>query len=146
MPNSYAKKLTKNDAGETGGHQAGIVVPKADLELINFFPFLNPEEFNPDAWLNCIDPEGMVWEMRYIYYNGKSFKPPKNTRNEYRITHMTRFFSKWGAESGDGVIFTKTNKENSFQIRIIKPSDIKEDKSTYGSNKPIVLRGWSRVF
>ena len=146
MSNSYAKNLTKNDVGETGGHQAGIAVPKADLDLINFFPFLNPEEFNPDSWLNCTDPDGVEWKMRYIYYNGKSFKPPKSTRNEYRITHMTKFFSKWGAESGDDLIFTKTNKENSFQIRIKKQNEIKENMSTYESNKPIVLRGWSRVF
>ena len=146
MSNSYAKNLTKNDVGETGGHQAGIAVPKADLDLINFFPFLNPEEFNPDSWLNCTDPDGVEWKMRYIYYNGKRFNPPKSTRNEYRITHMTKFFSKWGAKSGDDVIFTKTSKKNSFQIRIKKQSNIKENMSTYESNKPIVLRGWSRVF
>lgn len=146
MLNSYAKNLTKNDVGETGGHQAGIAVPTADVELINFFPFLDPNEFNPDSWLNCIDPDGEEWKMRYIYYNGKRFKPPKSTRNEYRITHMTKFFSKWDAESGDDVIFTKTNTDDSFQICLNKHSDIKESMGAYKTNKPIVLRGWSRVF
>ena len=146
MSNSYAKVLTKNDTGETGGHQAGIAVPRANKELLSFFPLLNSEEFNPDSWLYCTDSDGEEWNMRYIYYNGKKFTPPKSTRNEYRITHMTKFFSKWGAKSGDSVIFTRTGKEDSFQISIEKGSEnsVNESKAEY--NKPIVLRGWSRVY
>jgi len=33
----YAKLLSANDTGETGGHQAGILVPKSDAELLAFF-------------------------------------------------------------------------------------------------------------
>ena len=59
---------------------------------------------------------------------------------------MTKFFSKWGAKSGDSVIFTRTGKEDSFQISIEKGSEnsVNESKAEY--NKPIVLRGWSRVY
>ena len=146
MSKSYAKILTKNDVGETGGHQAGITVPKADLELISFFPFLNPEEFNPDSWLYCTDADSEVWKMRYIYYNGKSFEPPKNTRNEYRITHMTKFFSKWGAKTGDHIVLTKGSKENAFQISINGEDKHSGEMRISENSGPIILRGWSRVY
>ncbi len=146
MSNSYAKALTKNDTGETGGHQAGIAIPRANLELLSFFPLLSSEEFNPDSWLYCTDSDGKEWKMRYVYYNGKTFTPPKSTRNEYRITHMTKFFSKWGAKTGDAVIFTKTSKENAFQISIKKGNKGHVNESKTEHNKPIVLKGWSRVY
>ena len=121
MNTSYEKILTKNDTGETGAHQAGIAVPKKNQALLDFFPPLDQEQFNPDTWIVCTDPDGVQWEMRYIYYNGKTFSPAKSTRNEYRITHMTKFFSRWGAKSGDSVVFTSTDTPNIFKIRI-KPS------------------------
>lgn len=145
MTKSYAKVLTKNDTGETGGHQAGIVVPKANQELLSFFPLLEPEEFNPDSWLYCTDSDGEVWKMRYIYYNGKTHTPPKSTRNEFRITHMTKFFAKWGAKAGDSVVFIKANNDNSFEINIKSENTVHEVLIEY-NNKPIVLKGWSRVY
>ena len=146
MSGSFAKVLTKNDTGETGGHQAGIAVPKANTELLSFFPFLNPREFNPDSWLYCTDIDGQEWEMRYIYYNGKAFDPPKSTRNEYRITHMTKFFTKWRAKTGDAVVFSKTSRENHFQISIKPESGSRENMDKTEDNNVIVLRGWSRVY
>ena len=146
MSDTYAKVLSKNDIGETGGHQAGITVPKKDADLLSFFPFLNPEEFNPDAWLSCIDQDGDEWEMRYVYYNGKTFSPKKSTRNEYRITHMTKFFSKWGAKTGDVVMFTKKSKENSFQISMKSENDSFGKNYISENNQPIVLRGWAKVY
>lgn len=146
MLKKYVKILTKNDIGETGGHQAGITVPKSDTDLLSFFPFLNPDEFNPDTWLSCIDQDGEEWEMRYVYYNGKTFSPKKSTRNEYRITHMTKFFSKWGVKTGDVVMFTKNSKENSFQILIKSENDSCGGHDISENNQPIVLRGWARVY
>ena len=146
MNTSYKKILTKNDTGETGGHQAGIVVPRKNQELINFFPSLDLEKFNPDTWIVCIDPDGDQWEMRYIYYNGKSFSPPKSTRNEYRITYMTKFFSKWGARSGDSVVFTSTEKRNVFRIRIQPFEELAEVSTSTGTPKTVVLKGWRPVF
>lgn len=143
---SYEKILTKNDTGETGGHQAGIAVPRKDQKLVNFFPPLELADFNPDAWITCIDPDGDNWEMRYIYYNGKTFSPPKSTRNEYRITYMTKFFSKWGAKSGDSVVFTSTDKTNVFKIRIKSNEEYPSPSATSDNEKPVVLRGWRPVF
>ncbi len=146
MNKSYEKILTKNDTGETGGHQAGIVVPKKNQELLNFFPFLDLGEFNPDAWLVCTDPDGEQWQMRYIYYNGKTFEPPKSTRNEYRITYMTKFFSKWRAKSGDSVVFTVTERRNDFKIRIKRSEERIEDTNDLGATRTVILKGWRPVF
>lgn len=146
MNTSYEKILTKNDTGETGGHQAGIVVPKTNQELIKFFPALDLDDFNPDSWIVCIDPDGEQWEMRYIYYNGKTFTPQKSTRNEYRITYMTKFFYKWGARSGDSVEFTSTDRTNVFKIRVKTGEESLETSSTSGNPKLVVLKGWRPVY
>lgn len=143
---SYAKLLTKNDTGETGGHQAGIAIPKTDQQLLSFFPQLIATAFNPDAQLFCKDPDGEVWEMRYIYYNGKTFSPPRSTRNEYRITHMTKFFAKWDAKAGDRVVFEATGNPFKFNIRIEKAATQIQDKAATSAKKPVVLRGWTKVY
>ncbi len=41
MNKTISKKLSANDLGLTGSHQAGILVPKS-TELQNFFPKLDP--------------------------------------------------------------------------------------------------------
>lgn len=146
MNKSIEKTLTKNDTGETGGHQAGIVVPRSNLELIEFFPPFDLSEFNPDTWITCIDPNGDHWDMRYVYYNGKTFTPPKSTRNEYRITHMTKYFSKWGAKCGDSVVFSSTKNSTIFNIRIKIQGELVEVRNSSVNSKPVVLRGWRTVF
>lgn len=146
MSKSYEKLLTKNDTGETGAHQAGILVPKSDKDLILFFPELDKGTFNPDCWINCIDEDGETWKFRYIYYNGKSLSPPQSTRNEYRITHMTKYFSKWGASSGDSVLFTSTTKENTFRISIKKSEEQSLTDNEKDAPATVVLKGWRPVY
>ena len=145
MSTTYEKILTRNDTGETGGHQAGIAVPKKNQKLLDFFPSLDGKQFNPDAWIVCIDPDEVQWNMRYIYYNGKTFSPPKSTRNEYRITHMTKLFSRWGAQSGDSVVFSSTDNPDVFKVRIKHYKNFKEESAT-ASRKPVVLKGWKLVY
>ena len=139
MSESHTKILTRNDTGETGSHQGGIAVPKTHRELINFFPRLDVKQFNPESWIYCTDQDGERWKLRYIYYNGKSFTPSKSTRNEYRITQMTRLFGKWNAKGGDSIVFTSTTKKNEYKVEIKKLKD--NETSTV-----IVLKGWSHIF
>lgn len=146
MKKSYEKVLTKNDTGETGGHQAGIVVPKKNAELLEFFPSLNVDEFNPDTWIICEDPDGEHWKLRYVYYNGKTFSPVKSSRNEYRITHMTKFFVKWGATSGDSVLFSHSVQPNHYKIRIKHRDQEAENTNSVRESKPVVLKGWRSVY
>jgi len=43
--NAIKKVLSANDSGETGGHQAGILIPK-NQDILSFFPVLGNSEKN----------------------------------------------------------------------------------------------------
>ena len=142
--NSYKKVLTKNDTGETGGHQGGITIPKKNSDLLNFFPQLDKKKFNPEEWITCVDPDGNEWDMRYVYYNGKTFTPRLSTRNEYRITYMTKFFKKWNAKSQDFIVFEETKGRNRYLLSIERNEAF--NPKFPQSPKLIVLKGWSKVY
>lgn len=97
------KVLSANDTGETGAHQAGILVPK-DPALLAFFPKLDASFYNPRAHLNFVDEAGTFWEFAFIYYNNALFD---GTRNEYRLTRMTKYIRQAGLAVGDEVILSK---------------------------------------
>lgn len=97
------KVLSANDTGETGGHQAGILVPK-EPRILGFFPSLNAHIKNPRAVLDIFDDTGHEWSFSFIYYNNRFFG---GTRNEYRITGMTAFFREFNLRAGDTLIFRR---------------------------------------
>lgn len=98
-PNAITKVLSMNDTGETGGHQAGILVPKGG-EVLQFFPDLGCTEKNPRVALYFTDEAGKEWKLNFIYYNNKFFDQ-KGTRNEYRLTGLTAYFRENGLKAGD---------------------------------------------
>lgn len=102
-PQTIRKTLSPNDAGETGGHQAGILIPK-EPRILSFFPVLDVEERNPRCHLLFEDPVGEVWELAYIYYNNRRFG---GTRNEYRLTRLTRYIRQAMLGSGDEIILRR---------------------------------------
>jgi len=104
------KILTQNDTGETGAHQAGILVPKA-YEILGFFPKLDQKTKNPRVSITFIDNAGDKWIFNFIYYNNKFFG---GTRNEYRLTGMTRYFKSKNLKAGDEIHFSTF--ENSYYI------------------------------
>jgi hypothetical protein len=97
------KVLSPNDTGETGGHQAGILIPK-DKQILSFFPRLNSTLKNPRTSLDFLDETGKEWTFSFIYYNNKYFG---GTRNEYRITGMTAFFREFNLKAGDSIILKR---------------------------------------
>ena len=98
------KTLSANDVGETGGHQAGILVPK-DREILSFFPALNPDEKNPRVTLVFREGDGITrWDFNFIYYNNRLFG---GTRNEYRLTCMTKYLRARNACVGDLVVLSR---------------------------------------
>ena len=99
---SISKVLTPNDTGETGGHQAGIVIPRSS-EILSFFPELNREEKNPRAAMSFLDDSGKTWKLQFIYYNNRFFG---GTRNEYRLTGLTAYIRENRLRSGDTIILT----------------------------------------
>lgn len=99
-----SKTLSPNDIGETGGHQAGILVPKSP-EILGFFPRLDPCERNPRVHLVFCEDDGLTrWEFAFIYYNNALHG---GTRNEYRLTRMTRYLRNKNAGVGDEVVLTR---------------------------------------
>jgi hypothetical protein len=99
------KILSANDIGKTGGHQAGILVPK-NPAILGFFPYLDSARKNPRTMLDMIDDTGHEWTFNFIYYNNRLFG---GTRNEYRLTRMTPFFREFSLRVGDSVIFRRVS-------------------------------------
>jgi hypothetical protein len=98
------KTLSANDVGETGAHQAGILVPK-ERDILSFFPSLNPKEKNPRVTLVFREGDGITrWDFNFIYYNNKYFG---GTRNEFRLTCMTKYLKARSAGVGDLVVLSK---------------------------------------
>lgn len=135
---TFKKTLSANDTGESGGHQAGILVPKGDADLLAFLPALGNSEKNPRAWIECTDPDGRTWDFCFIYYNNKHHDPG-GTRDEYRITHMTKFLRSFGATKGDSVQISGTPRSSQYTISLEK-----EEVEGELENR-VVLQGWRRV-
>jgi hypothetical protein len=98
-PHRIGKVLSANDLGLTGAHQAGMLIPKQGPALA-FFPVLDGRLKNPRVPLTLHDAEGGRWQLTFIYYNG-------GTRNEYRLTGMTRFLRQSGLRPGDELVLLR---------------------------------------
>ncbi len=133
MTRTIFKLLTKNDLGLTGSHQAGLCVPK-ELANGDFFPKLDPAEFNPRMELLFWFRETPKY-FNYIYYNNKIFN--YGTRNEYRLTKMTQFLREIGATVGDSLKFTYIEHEDKYTIDIIRKDTTVFD--TLNEDKPLVI-------
>ncbi len=145
-PESFAKVLSANDTGATGGHQAGILVPKGDPALLAFFPPLDAAVQNPDAWVEAEDDDGRVWKLRYIYYNNK-LHAENGTRNEYRLTHLTKYLREAGAKVGDSLVFTATKSPGRYRIVVAPAEPAAATAALAQPTLPGVIRlsGWRRV-
>lgn len=132
---AFEKVLSRNDTGENGSHQAGILVPKGDKDLLSFFPLLDPSIKNPDALVDCTDEDGRKWRFRYVYYNNRLHEP-EGTRNEYRITHMTKYLRAVGATAGQAIVF-KAMENKTYHISV--------PLCPVGKLGIVKLCGWRRV-
>ena len=141
MIQSISKKLSSNDVGDTGSKQAGILVPK-EQGILSLFPNLGNSTKNPRATIVVREVDGSArWEFKFIYYNGRLFG---GTRNEYRLTCMTKYLRSIGAKDGDELVFTKDHN-GSIQIEYLRASNnIKLDDSgilVLGSGWKIIKKG-----
>ncbi|HGM6823643.1 TPA: EcoRII N-terminal effector-binding domain-containing protein [Serratia marcescens] len=147
MKKTFSKSLSANDVGATGAHQAGILVPKSDSELLAFFPSLDPSIKNPDAWIECVDEDGIGRKFRFVYYNNK-LHDPTGTRNEYRITYMTRYFREIGAKEGDILEISRDVTSLIYSIRIKNKSEETVKLTVMNDESPVRIKitsGWRRV-
>ena len=139
-----SKVLSPNDVGETLAHQAGILVPKSE-GILDFFPDLGNTTKNPRCVLHFTDEFGSDWKLTFIYYNNKFFG---GTRNEYRLTGLTRFYRESGLESGDTLILHRT-EDGDYRISYKRSSKanviISTDKEGKTIKKLIVSDSWKII-
>jgi len=107
---AISKMLSRNDTSETGGHQGGILIPKQE-ELLSFFPPLTNDDLNPRRSLTFYDSTGNKWVFSIIHYNNRLFG---GTRNEYRLTGMTKFMRSVNAKAGDVLMLTRNTEGQYF--------------------------------
>jgi hypothetical protein len=132
------KKLSPNDVGTTGTHQAGILVPKEPC-VLKFFPTLDGSTLNPRANLTLHDKSDATrWKFNFIYYNNKKFG---GTRNEYRLTCMTQYLRAINAKAGDEIIFSR-DENFSYQLELVR-SAISIDNSD--EDVLVLSGGWKVV-
>lgn len=142
---TFIKTLSANDVGTTGGHMGGILVPKGDGELLAFLPRLDPSVLNPSAWIDCQTPDGNTLRLRFVYYNNR-MHAPNGTRNEYRITYLTKFLRDDNAKEGDAFEIARDDKEENYRIRVIAREQVAEDrKEEDGPVRIKLTSGWRRV-
>jgi hypothetical protein len=129
-PHRIGKVLSANDLGLTGAHQAGMLIPKQGPALA-FFPLLDGRLKNPRIRLTFHDAEGGRWELTFIYYNG-------GTRNEYRLTGMTRFLRESGLRPGDELVL---RRDEAGRLLI----EVKTDKTGWTEGEVLKLGSSWRV-
>lgn len=130
---SISKILTANDIGGTGAHQAGMHIPKVD-DILSFFPSLNPIEKNPRHVLFFYDDNNVKWEFAFIYYNNKFFG---GTRNEYRLTRMTKYFKSSNLKEGDELILIQ-NTNGQYQLKLNRNSALINGKLKLSTDWKII--------
>jgi Restriction endonuclease EcoRII, N-terminal len=140
---TFRKTLSANDVGTTGGHMGGILIPKGEGKLLAFLPPLDGTLLNPSAWIFCNTEDGRNLRLRYVYYNNK-MHVPTGTRNEYRITHMTKYLREAGASEGDIFQISRDESESAYDICVIKAATAKAQPEEDGPVR-IKLSGWRQV-
>ena len=99
------KVLSRNDTGETGGHQSGISIPKS-VATSSIFPQMTKRILNPRREVTFIDEGGSEWILQYIYYNDKYHGKPKNKcHDEFRLTYTQAYIKEHDIKSGDQIWF-----------------------------------------
>ena len=133
MSQIVSKRLTKNDLGLTGGHQGGICVP-FEIARLGFFPVLDSKEYNPRTEV-VMEYNGKLLHFKYIHYNSRLHG--SGTRNEYRLSGMTRFFKENNCAEGDLLEFSLNDGKYSIDI---KRRNIDDEKDVFDPDKPLVIR------
>lgn len=112
----FAKSLSPNDTGLTGGHQCGIYIPKQSVKLIFDEPFERGE--NHERFAQILWNDEITTDSRFIYYGS-------GTRNEYRITRFGRGFDLLKPDhTGDVVVLCKDADDRYFAYTLSTDDDI----------------------
>ena len=139
------KRLTANDLGVAGSHQAGFVVPR---DLVAYLPSLDEDSPNPDAWIHVSCPQlDDGWRWRFIHYNNRLFTPT-GTRDEYRITRATEFLRASNAMVNDVVRMTRKG-EFEYTVELVRscarPPEAPGSRWSSGNPGTGVWSGYDRL-
>jgi len=117
---AFFKFISANDSGETGGHQAGILIPKPAVPVI--FPGVFPKGTNESYYSEIIWEDGFVTRSRFIYYG-------QGTRDEYRVTNFGREFDYSARiETGNLFVLIRNSPDYSnFSAFILKDEESMEE-------------------
>lgn len=122
-PYAISKTLSANDLGETGGHQAGILVPK-ESNILAYFPSLHASVKNPRLELSFYEEDDVTkWNFFFIYYNNKFFN---GTRNEYRLTWMTKYLRAKNVKVGD-IVELSVNEDGRRYVKVVRKNPVNMD-------------------
>lgn len=121
---AYSKFITANDAGVTGGHQAGLYMHKNSWLLFFDEPGVRGE--NKDINIKIKWQNDFETESRFTYYG-------QGSRNEYRLTRFGRGFPFLKDENvGDLLIIAKVEDKYYEAFVISSDEDIEEFFNTFG--------------
>ncbi|MDC6386277.1 hypothetical protein D2V93_17945 [Flagellimonas taeanensis] len=123
---TFIKIVSANDAGLTGGHQAGIYLPKNSISI--FFDKPGIKGSNKEKFINIHWDDGSVSKSRVIYYG-------KGTRNEYRITRLDKKLelnNLFVLLKIDDINFEGLLIEESHSKDFLNQLDLQEDDITKG--------------
>lgn len=110
---TFCKFLSANDTGLTGGHQAGIYIPKDSASIL--FGFHPQKGENREHWAKLKWQNDFETTSRFVYYG-------KGTRDENRITNFGRGFPYLRPEY-TGALFILVQEENDFYHGFILNSE-----------------------
>ena len=112
----FAKFLSANDTGLTGGHQSGVYIPKNSVALI--FDRLFERGENQKRSARIVWNEGFSTESSFTYYGS-------GTRNEYRITRFGRGFELLKPErTGDLLVMCREDSDSYFAYVLSRDDEI----------------------
>ncbi|WP_142684366.1 EcoRII N-terminal effector-binding domain-containing protein [Chitinophaga polysaccharea] len=118
---SFCKFVSSNDAGTTGGHQAGLYIPRNSIPLLFNKPGVKGQQL--EKWVDITWWNGDTKACRFIYYGRK-------TRNEYRITNLGRTFNE-----DDLVIIVKLEETKYAGFCLTNPDDKQYFLQTFGLSR-----------
>jgi len=115
---AFCKFISANDAGKTGGHQAGFYMPKNSTSIM--FDKLGTKGDNKDRFITIKWQDDFETKSRFIYYG-------KGTRNEYRLTRFGRHFPYLTDDNvGDLFILIWVDKEY-YEAFVLRSDEEIED-------------------
>lgn len=139
------KVLSRNDTGETGGHQSGISIPK-NVASSSIFPKMTRAILNPRREITFMDEGGNEWVLQYIYYNDKYHgKPANKCHDEYRLTCTNAYIREHNIKSGDQIWFAIDDDGKRYIGFLRKGQSLEQEYKEEDGYVILKIRSWTTI-